>query len=164
VEGRILGNAFDETSPNPGGLTQLGVTMGQTQTVNNGQPQSAHVWSDNTTWVYTGQFFDADGQFAFAENIDDNVLVKIDGVQRLRDTAWNVPTTTGASSTNLGMGPAGDGWHDVEIRMGNGGGGAGPVAGTGWTATYGFGLRDSTTNLTSTDGSQYVAPLDPGTG
>jgi hypothetical protein len=29
-------------------------------------------WNNNTTYVYTGQFFDADGKFTFAENIDDN--------------------------------------------------------------------------------------------
>jgi autotransporter-associated beta strand protein len=180
VEGRITTNGFDETTPNPGGLTQPGVTMGQISSVTNPAPaQSAHQWSDNTTWIYTGQFFDADGQFAFAENIDDNVLVKIDGVTRLRNTTWNEPTTTGSTTsqatgntsanpnggtTNFGMGPAGDGWHDIEIRLGNGGGGAGPVAGNGWTGTFGFGLRDSTTNLTSTTGTDYVTPLDPGNG
>ena len=45
--------------------------------------------------MYTGQFFDADGSFSFAENIDDSVLIRIDGVQRLTNGTWDTATTTG---------------------------------------------------------------------
>ena len=34
-------------------------------------------------------------KISFGENFDDNVLVKIDGVQVLRDTSWNTPTLPG---------------------------------------------------------------------
>jgi autotransporter-associated beta strand protein len=116
-------------------------------------------WAGNTTWVYTGQFYDADGTFSFGENVDDATWIKIDGSVRLNDGSWNTPTTTGI--LNLGMGPAGDGWHDVEIRFFNGGGGAGAVAGNGWTATKGFGLNAAGT--TSTNGADYPDSVtDPG--
>ncbi len=131
---------------------------------------------DNETWVYTGQFRDDDGFFAFAENIDDTTWVKIDGLVRLNNGAWNVATTTGSTTnnaaaagdvtTNFGMGPLSDGWHDIEIRFANGAGGAGAVAGTGWTANYGFGLNSSNNlaQLTSPNGTNdgYVLPIDPG--
>src|SRR5213076_624685 len=92
-EGRISGNGFDTTSANPGTTFTLTPVMGETS--NNTPPpgsplpQSAHIWDQNETWVYTGQFFVASGTPAFAENIDDNVLVKIDGVTVLNDTSWN---------------------------------------------------------------------------
>ncbi|HEY3322307.1 MAG TPA: Ig-like domain repeat protein [Planctomycetota bacterium] len=151
MEGRIAGNGFNQTTPNPGGAVTLGARMGQT----NAKPP----WGDYETWVYTGQFYDADGLVSFAENIDDNAKVVIDGVQRLNDGGWNNETSTGA--LNLGMGPAGDGWHDIEIRFYNGAGGAGAVASaTGWTANYGFGWDINGAGSTRGDGN--VAPQDNG--
>ena len=148
---------------------QLGPRRGQTNTVT-GDPLTG--WADNTTFIYKGQFFDEDGYFAFGENIDDRVAVWIDGVLRLFNETWNTPTTTGSTSNNpyggttyFGMGPDGDGWHDIEIRMANGGGGAGSVGGTGWVGgSKGFGLRNATDNLDQIDGSYYVAPWDDGSG
>jgi hypothetical protein len=134
-------------------------------------------WADNTGFVYTGQFYDNDGFFAFAENIDDRAAVWVDGQLRLYNGTYNVASTTGGTATssvtefntyggvqNFGMGPDGDGWHTIEIRFNNGGGGAGPVAGNGWTTTKGFGLRDATTGLDSFNGNDYVVPLDNGSG
>ncbi len=148
---------------------QLGVRRGQTNTVT-GNPLTG--WADNTTFIYKGRFYDADGYFAFGENIDDRVAIWIDGSLRLFNESWNTPTSTGSTSNNgyggttyFGMGPDGDGWHDIEIRMSNGGGGAGSVGGNGWVGgSKGFGLRDATDNLDQTDGSYYVVPLDDGTG
>ena len=106
---------------------------------------------NNETVVYRGEFFDADGIFAFAENIDDDVVLRIDGNEVIRDAQWNVPrsswtneggnTAAGAGTTNFGMGPNNDGWHEIEILMSNGGGGAGPVGGNGWEGNYGFGVN-----------------------
>jgi autotransporter-associated beta strand protein len=166
-EGRIA-TLNDLTTPNPGSTVQLSPRMGETN--------SLPPWGSNETWVYTGQFRDSDGIFAFAENIDDIAWVKIDGIVRLSNGAHNVPTTTGSTTnnaaaavdvvTNYGMGPLGDGWHDIEIRFSNGAGGAGAVAGTGWTANFGFGLNSSNNlaQLTSPNGSNdgYVLPIDLG--
>lgn len=161
-EGRLAG-AFDTASPNTGTNVQLGVRMGQTSSI--------PPWGGNETWVYTGEVFDADGIFSFAENIDDSVQIIIDGLVRQTNGTWNVPTSTantanngapGANVTN-NFGPGVGGWHTIEIRMGNGGGGAGAVAGTGWTANFGFGF--SVTGSTGVNGSVdgYVAPVDNGT-
>ena len=128
---------------------------------------------NNETVVYTGQFFDADGIFAFGENIDDDVLIRIDGQEVLRNTQWNVPTTTasttnnsGANATgalNFGMGPNGDGWHDVELRFAGGSGGNGAVGGNGWAANFGFGVNTNpVAPFTSNQGGDYTAPVDPG--
>ncbi|MEO0415170.1 MAG: hypothetical protein AAF226_09495, partial [Verrucomicrobiota bacterium] len=114
---------------------------------------SSGVWAildNNETIVYTGQFFDADGVFAFAEHIDDDAMVIIDGTTYLQDVGGsNRPTTTG--TLDIGMGPNGDGWHDIEIRFANGGGIGGPRANDneGWgDANFGFGVDD---DLVATD-------------
>jgi hypothetical protein len=41
---------------------------------------------------------------------------------------------------DFGMGPNNDGWHNIEIRMQNGGGGAGPVTQDGFSSNYGIGF------------------------
>ena len=179
----MFGTTFDGTSPNTGTTTQLSPRLGATTRAPLG---------DNQTWIYTGQFFDADGVFAFAENIDDHVQIKIDGNIVLSNNAWNVATATGTTVgirttsapvdgtvaganpnggvTTFGMGPGGLGWHDIEIRMWNGTGGAGPsgqtgtTPDTGWISTaFGFGLN-ATSVPADARGSNYSAPVDPGNG
>jgi hypothetical protein len=83
-------------------------------------------WSDNTTWVYTGEILTgANGKLAFAEQFDDNVQVKLDGVEVLNNTSWNSVGTSGV----LDLQP--NTWYPFEARFGQGGGGAGPNS--GWT-------------------------------
>ena len=161
----FIGANFNTTTANPGTARTTGDGTGGFKlsvVAGNHAADAAPYWNgDNITWIYTGQFFDADGNFTFGENIDDSTLIKIDGVTRLNDSAWNVPTIT--PNMNFGMGPNGDGWHDIEIRFGEGGGGAGPNnAATNWTTTKGFGLN--TAGTTSTDAANFPTPIDPGNG
>ncbi len=173
LEGYINGTTdIDVTTPNPG---QNGVQdrprMGETNTKVIG---SNNFWSDDQTWVYTGQVFDADGIFSFSENIDDRVRLTIDGTDVIADTAWDVPTKSDNFSfpdgNDYGMGPNGDGWHDFEVRFQNGGGGAGTVdnAGLGWgggnNATYdnmGFGYAIDGVFAGDTNGApSNVIPIE----
>jgi autotransporter-associated beta strand protein len=123
------------------------------------------------TIVYRGQFYDADGIFSFAEQIDDGVLIQIDGVTVLRNTSWNQATSTAITNglnSNGGVGgnanPNGGttqfgtgGWYDFEVRFANGGGGEGAQNVQGWTTTFGFGLANPATSdpdlLPGVDGS-----------
>lgn len=116
------------------------------------------VLGDNETIVYTGQFYDADGVFGFAENIDDDVLIIVDGNEVIRNSVWHDPTTsigtnngnTGAQAgtLNFGMGANNDGWHDIQFIFANGSGGAGASGrndageGINWTGSQGFGIID----------------------
>ena len=194
LEGRVTATGgFAETVGNASSLVagrtlnnglygiKLEPRMGQTNVVTQ-DPRSG--WSDNTAWIYTGQFFDADGFFTFIENVDDTVLVTIDGVDVLRNnggtnpwvTVTSTATTNGQRGTtldtgiannatptlNFGMGANGDGWHDIEIRFYNGGGGAGPAAANGFAANFGFGLNTDGTSVL--DGSVFTRPIDPGDG
>jgi hypothetical protein len=148
-EGQLSG-AFNLTDPNPMTTIVLSPRMGET-----------NAWpfpSNNVTWVYSGQVYDADGVFSFGENISESVWVRVDGMVRMNNTAAGTPSTTGI--INAGPGPYGDGWHDLEIRIGAGDGAQGAVEGSGWTASKGFGFNAAGT--TSTDGGDYVVPTDPG--
>lgn len=168
----FLSNGFDETSSNPGtgktaatGGLRLFPRLAETN-VKNGD-----LWGDNETWIYTGEFFDADGIFTFGENIDDDTRLKIDGNLVLNSGCCGEARSNngGASDGNsYGMGPAGDGWHRFELRVHNGAGGAGSdPTGAGWGtgdgntfARKGFGLNASGT--TSVNAVDYVIPTDSG--
>ncbi|ADB16019.1 autotransporter-associated beta strand repeat protein [Pirellula staleyi DSM 6068] len=151
----LLAGAFDETSPNPGTVQRLGTPAGNATSRVGGNP-GIYWLNDNVTWVYTGQFFDADGIVSFAESMDDNVRITIDGALYLRDT--NAGTPTGTGRLNLGMGPNGDGWHNIEIRFGDGGGDGGAVPANNFGLTFGFGISDSGTS--TVDGLLYTSPSE----
>ena len=168
VEGLLAGylpGSFNETGANPGTSPPPNTTGGVRLDIIHGQDATTPtVWvGDNETWVYTGQIFDADGVFSFAEHIDDNTLVRVNGVQILRNTQWDVPTFGVANAI---PDPDGDNWYDIDIRMGEGGGGQGPSGGgdpeAGWSATYGLGYSPNAQS--SPDGSLYVPPVEPAGG
>ena len=158
-EGKISGNAFDITTPNPNNGPDNGQGAGISLQPRMAESQATGVdaWEDNKTWIYTGEVnAGPNGTLSFAENIDDNVNLKIDGVTVLNDTQWNVVTASGV----LNFAP--NSYHTFELRVGNGGGGAGPVAQNGFANDYGFGR--SVTGATSTQGTDYQKPVDPGDG
>ncbi|MDF7822786.1 cadherin domain-containing protein [Pontiellaceae bacterium B12227] len=118
------------TDPNP----QTGVTM------NLGETEDSI--GANTTEIYSGEVYDADGNISFTEDIDDKVRLYIDGVLVLNsDNYWD-RTSTG----NLNLSP---GWHTFELRISNGGGGSGPYS------SPGFGYDPD-------GGSNWIHPEDPG--
>ena len=94
------------------------VEAGGVKASSNGSKTYPPVWVDNRTWRYHGQMYFDGGTYYFAESIDDAVYMAVDGTQILKDATWN---NVGVSSA---VAPAA-GWHDVEIRLGNGTGGAG---------------------------------------
>ena len=181
LEGYEANATFDASATRPANKGQFGIKleprMGQS-TVLTEDPVTG--WVSNVAWVYTGQFYDADGLATFAENIDDRALVVIDGVtllahngdkitntaviQAIRGTALadeNGNIATVAPTNNIGMGPNGDGWHTIEIRFHNATGSAGPRgASNGFDNNFGFGLSQSGTTML--DGALYTRPIDPG--
>ena len=158
------GGSFDQTSPNSSNEIKLGPVLAQA---------SANAFGDNQTVTYTGQINipdngtvgDGMGSVSFAKFYDDNASILIDGVAYLRSTAFNDGVGTGPITLTTGF-------HDIEIRLGNGTGGAGPVGQDGNAFNLGLGI-----DLTDPvhpgqaagvglvlDGSHYVLPLDDGAG
>ena len=78
----------------------------------------------DTTEIFTGEIYDADGNISFTEDIDDKARIWIDGNLVISDDVHNARTSTG----NLNLAP---GWHQIEIRISNGGGGSGPKTSPG---------------------------------
>ena len=167
-EGRVAG-AFNIAAPNPGDLgIKLEPIMAQTVGGNNAEP-----WPDNITYIYTGEMLfpdngtagDGISEFAFAEHVDDSTQIKIDGIERLNNTVWNAVNTTGRLEV-----PAG--WHAVEFRFGQGGGGAGPSTDTAadadpnnpWDDTLGLGVDFTSPIQADLKQPSYTRPVDNGTG
>ena len=123
-----------------------------------------------TTYVYTGQIFIPDATAAFAAAIDDGSWLSIDG-NVLFSTPNNIDIGSGV--VNIGMGPAGDGWHTFELRVSNNGGPGGGNGAGGFTQAYGFGYSfpdiasfggsaNAWTNVLggSINGGDYVLPIN----
>ena len=188
LEGVIQPDAgWDSGSGRPVNPAQFGFKLEPTRGQMNVVTQDPVTgWSDNTTWIYTGWVYDADGIFAFAESIDDNVLISIDGVTRLLNNTWNQQTVTafsvgqagGTQGTGANLGtPAIDfgnpdddndpttgagGWHKIEIRLRNGGGGAGPGVNNNFQNNFGIGFNAD--GATAIDGALFFRPIDSGDG
>ena len=160
-EGTINQN-IDLTTQNPATSLALYPRAGETSAL--------PPWAGTQEWIYTGQFYSPSGTVSWGGEIDDNLWMKIDG------TVWTPATlvwgNTGTSGPlSLGTGPYGNNWHDIEIRMSNGGGGAGGAANvTGWLGNLfgvgfspnGTGLPGAANNSAATYGYNYVMPVDNG--
>ena len=129
-------NGSDWTDLNPGNLgSSLNFLAGEESNY------GGSIWDtygsdsngDNTTFVYTGWFYSQDGTIAFGKSLDDSTFVEIDGTTVLNDTNWNQPLSTGMLQVNPG-------WNSIEVRFGNGGGGAGAVGNNSFSSSYGFGM------------------------
>jgi len=170
---------FMPTVPNPGDFgLRSEPRMAQTN-LSTGDPITG--WSSTDMWIYTGQIYDADGKFSFAENLDDAALVVIDGKVVLANDKFNQVTSTaytvgqmnstpnivganasagGATSSpivDFGMGANGDGWHDIEIRIRNTAGAGGATEANGFFKNFGLGFNP--TGATGLDGSLYTRPI-----
>ena len=76
------------------------------------------MWANYRTWVFTGyMYFDGEHYYQFGEMIDDQTLFKIDGDNKINDTAWNTWGKCCVKPTQ--------GWHAIEVRFANAGGGSG---------------------------------------
>jgi autotransporter-associated beta strand protein len=143
-EGR-LPNWFNRLDPNPRTSIQL--------TTRYANSTDRAPWVDNSTYVYSGLINNSATQdvvYTFAEQFDDNVMLRIDGEIVLNDTQWNVQT-----STNVTLSP---GVHAFDLRVGQGGWDVGPSAG-GVGGTTGLGFACSTNG-----GATWLALTDSGAG
>ena len=86
-------------------------------------------WADNRTWGYVGQMYMRAGvTYHFYKFVDDNGNYVVDGTTILSNhTSYN-------SFAHCTHTPTTSGWKDVDLRFGNGSGGAGSYGlfGAGW--------------------------------
>ena len=149
LEGIVsLTNGADETDPNPGtavdpnynGPVPFGGSVNFFRTGETSQLVGAGPWDNNQTWAYDGQIFvptttisgvpQSTTPVQFASQIDDDSRVTIDGVIVANQPGYGNVVTSGI----LNLTP---GWHNIDVRFGNGGGGAGPSGNVGNAAALG---------------------------
>ena len=157
-----LASAIDKTTSaadalaNGTAVAVPGAIMASTSTsADNPYDGQAYWWGGNTTWAYIGQmYFEAGKTYYFGKNIDDSAYVTIDGTVVMDNDAYNQLRVDSYT-------PATSGWKDVDLRFGNGTGGAGANGGT-----IGFGYNtdgiSSFTADTFKDGGPWSKILDPG--
>lgn len=113
-------------------------------------------WGGSTVYIYWGQIYLDGSVYKFGENIDDAVTLVIDSERILNNAGWN--------TASFGTIERPAGWYDFEVRLFNGTGGAGPVAGSGFTSSKGFGYvkgtQEEVAAVTTGDSLLYVD--DPG--
>jgi autotransporter-associated beta strand protein len=149
-EGMVSTNTatFDTADAIPHTSVQLWARWGDSKTSGGNNVYPA--WGDDTTWGYTGYFYNPSSRnvsYEFGKNFDDNGYLNIDGTTLIDDTTWtNHPTAT------MTLTP---GWHAIDLRFGQGGGGVGPIDGT----FGGHGMAFSTNG-----GATWSAFADPGNG
>ena len=128
---------------------------------------SSALWGDRRTWVYWGQVYLDGSPCFFAEKIDDNTHLKIDGTVYI-ENGGDYQSFVSSSKIEL---PAG--WHDIEVRFYNGTGGAGPNQATckeGFKCGFGFYQGEtppasmSDCSYLSDPGDMSVYRYDDGTG
>ena len=120
-EGRLTVGSLDPNQANPRTATRLTTTMANT---NAG-------WGDNQQWNYSGYIYVATpSRWTFGECVDDAAWLKVNDTVVLNDGAWN--------NVSLGSIDLSAGWHRIDARFMNGGGGAGYAG--GWGTGFGFGV------------------------
>ena len=100
-----------------------------TSSTNNPITGTTCSWGDNKTWGYAGQMYMRAGvTYHFYKFVDDNGNYVVDGTTILQNhTSYN-------SFAHCTHTPTTSGWKDVDLRFGNGSGGAGRsgLFGAGW--------------------------------
>ncbi len=120
--GDILSASNKERAPG----TMMAEITGST---NNPVTGTTCSWGDNKTWGYVGQMYMRAGvTYHFYKYVDDNGNYVVDGTTILSNhTSYN-------SFAHCTHTPTTSGWKDVDLRFGNGSGGAGRsgLFGAGW--------------------------------
>lgn len=147
-EGELYG-AQNTADPNPKSAIHDGLRMAQTNTG----------WGTAQTWVYTGQLYVHENPstpgsrtVTFGCNNDEFDRLIINGQTIINDASY---TRCALATITLDQG-----WHDIELRVGNSSGGGGPNGADGWPRTMGFGIDWEGRGVT--DVGNFTIPADPG--
>lgn len=81
----------------------------------------AATYPANTQYIYLGRWYvPADASYSFLKNFDDGGYLAVDRTALINDNTWsNITVVRGVKLAK--------GWHDIEIRVAQGGGGVGPT-------------------------------------
>lgn len=124
---RSFSGSFNTTGdPSVGGTVVPGALLASTHTSSYTYNGTTYSMGGNTTFAYKGfMFFKGGVTYYFVKRYDDSGLIRItqpDGTVRtpISSNSYNQWTVYGSYT------PSVDGWHGIDLRVGNGSGGMGP--------------------------------------
>lgn len=147
VSGVLMGDAYD--------------TESVTRTYTDPKYGGSYQWNSvNTTFGYAGYMYMVEGRtYVFGKYFDDSVLVRIDGIEVLKNTDH----TAFATGKYI---PVKTGWHEIEVRVADGTGEKGPKGvqnGGYWSGNLGVAWRDDGITDALPE-SGWNKMMDPGDG
>ena len=114
-------------------------------------------WSGNRVFGYIGEMWmEAGTTYTFGKSVDDWTYIVVDGTTLIDNSTWNAINFGSFTATKTG-------WVPIEVRVGNGGGGAGLANGAKYGVAYNTaGDTDQSHFKSAADGWDVL--LDPGDG
>lgn len=112
-------------------------------------------WTGNRVFGYIGEMWvEAGTTYTFGKSVDDWTYIIVDGTTLIDNNSYNSFKKGSYSATMTG-------WVPIEIRVGNGGGGAGLSQGAKWGIAYNT-SGDTTWEHFKAGSDGWAALLDPG--
>ena len=112
-------------------------------------------WGNNTVFGYLGEMWmEAGTTYTFGKSVDDWTYIVVDGTTLIDNGTYNSFQKGSYSATMTG-------WVPIEIRVGNGGGGAGLSQGAKWGVAYNT-VGDTTWDHFKAGSDGWAALVDPG--
>ena len=133
AQARFDGASIDKTSDiaSAANLTHAaGPIMANTTGSAKDWDNTSWSWAGNTVFGYIGEMWvEAGTTYTFGKSVDDWTYIVVDGTTLIDDNGWNSFKSGSYTATETG-------WVPIEVRVGNGGGGAGVSQGAKWGVAY----------------------------
>ena len=112
-------------------------------------------WAGNTVFGYIGEMWvEAGTTYTFGKSVDDWTYIVVDGTTLIDDNGWNSFKSGSYTATETG-------WVPIEVRVGNGGGGAGVSQGAKWGVAYNM-VGDTSWDHFKAGSDGWSELVDPG--
>lgn len=112
-------------------------------------------WADNRVFGYIGEMWvEAGTTYTFGKSVDDWTYIVVDGTTLIDDNGWNSFKSGSYTATATG-------WVPIEVRVGNGGGGAGVSQGAKWGVAYNM-VGDTSWDHFKAGSDGWSELVDPG--
>ncbi len=112
-------------------------------------------WADNRVFGYIGEMWVEEGTtYTFGKSVDDWTYIVVNGTTIIDNGTYNAITFGSYTATETG-------WVPIEIRVGNGGGGAGRANSAKYGVAYNTAGNTVTADFTAAENG-WAALVDPG--
>ena len=158
AQAKFTGSSTDKTSDiaSAANLTYTaGPIMANTTGSAKDWDNTSWSWADNRVFGYIGQMWmEAGTTYTFGKSVDDWTYIVVDGTTLIDDNGWNSFKSGSYTATETG-------WVPIEVRVGNGGGGAGVSQGAKWGVAYNM-VGDTSWDHFKAGSDGWSELVDPG--